>query len=293
MNKHQENKKLTKRFQKIWKKYQNHYTTEGYQLIDIFDIYLPFWQCKQSIIVEKDVELDRFSRIILELINNRITSHTDICKVLGIDEDSFVTMQFHFLIKNDLIRDTGEEYEITYEGIQFLKNKSKIKNVETIDFEYFVTERMSYLKNDLTQEFFNPNFPIDTKLSQKRINDFGGYQLIQYNRIKSDESLIMIPFSRKPSYREISENRSDFSLFFNTQYSDKLFYDFADNSIEAHKRNICFIGLVYQKEDNIEEQLLEIRHSKKSVRIFKSHEKEDILSNKTTKYLKENPSFRK
>ena len=61
--------KVEKRFQKIWEQYKDHHKTEGYELTHIFDIYLPFWQCKQNIVIEKEVELDRFSRIILELIN--------------------------------------------------------------------------------------------------------------------------------------------------------------------------------------------------------------------------------
>lgn len=289
-NKHQQNKKIGQRFQKIWSKFQHHHRTEDYQLIDIFDIYLPFWQCKQFVIVERDVELDRFSRIILELIHNEITHHTEICRVLGIDDDSFVLMQFHFLIKNDFIQENGDKYEITYEGKQFLENKSKVKNIETIEFEYFVTERMDYLKNDLTQEFFNPNIPVDTELSDKRINDFGGYQIMQSNRIQK-ESIIEIPHRQKPSYREVSERRSDFSIFFNQQFSDKLFYDFADNSIETHKRNICFLGLVYQHKDQEDERILDIRHSKKSVKYFQSHDHEETLSHKTTKYLNDHPNF--
>lgn len=35
----------------------------------------------------------------------------------------------------------------------FLQNKLKLMNNETIEFEYFHTERFDYLKNDLMQEF--------------------------------------------------------------------------------------------------------------------------------------------
>ena len=52
-------------FRKVFNQFKNDHKTEGYELESIFDIYLPFWQCKQDIVIETAVEIDRFSRIIL------------------------------------------------------------------------------------------------------------------------------------------------------------------------------------------------------------------------------------
>ncbi len=271
----QANNKIDARFQKIWEQFKDHHKIEGYKLVGIFDIYLPFWQCKQNVVVEKDIELDRFSRIILELINNKLVKHAEICAFLGIDEDNFATVQFHFLLKNDLIREIGNGiYEITYEGVSFLQNKTKLKNIETVEFEYFVTEKMDYLKNDLTQDFFDPNLPIDTQLSKGKKSNFSGYAVMQTHQVQKTDNSKEIPHKQKPTFRFVSEQRNNFTSFFNSQFKDKNFYDFADNEIEVHKRSICFYGLLYEKEDNKEERILEIRHSKKSVKEFKNYELE-------------------
>lgn len=286
------NNKDDKRFQQVWERFKDHHKTEGFNLVSIFDIYLPFWQCKQNVVIEKEMELDRFSRIILELVNSKITSHTEICAFLGIDEDSFVTVQFHFLIKNDLIRETQiGVYEITHEGLSFLQNKTKLKNIETVEFEYYITEKMDYLKNDLTQDFFDPNFPIDTQVSAGRKNNFSGYTVMQTHQVQKSESAKEIPHKQKPTYRFVSEQRNDFTSFFNKQFEDKNFYDFADSDLEAHKRSICFYGLLYENESNKDERFLEIRQSQKSVTNFINSEIENTLTNKATKYLKENADF--
>lgn len=286
------NNKDDERFQQVWERFKHHHKTEGFNLVSIFDIYLPFWQCKQNVVIEKEMELDRFSRIILELINNKIASHTEVCAFLGIDEDSFVTVQFHFLLKNELIRETQiGVYEITHEGLSFLQNKTKLKNIETVEFEYYITEKMDYLKNDLTQDFFEPNSPIDMQVSAGRKSNFSGYTVMKTHQIQKSELAKQIPHKQKPTFRFVSEQRNNFTNFFNKQFKDKNFYDFADNNIEAHKRSICFYGLLYENENNKDERILEIRQSHKSVKNFKNSELEQTLTNKATKYLKENADF--
>lgn len=280
-------------FQEVFNKFKNHHETKGYELKNIFDIYLPFWQCKQDIVIEKAIELDRFSRIILQLINQHFSNHFEICNFLGIDANGFVTTQFHFLLKNGLIREIKtDEYEITFEGLNFLKNKSQIKNTETIDFEYFVTERMQYLKNDLTQTFFNPNEPIDKKhLSKEKMETFSGYQIMQSNLIHKSEYSKEIKHDdkNKPRFSSINAQRNDFSEFFNNQYKGKHFYDFAEQKLEVHKRNICFLALLFINENG--DKKVEIRQSKKSVNTFRGFELEEILSKYVEKHLIKHPTF--
>jgi predicted transcriptional regulator len=243
-------------------------------------------------VVEKEMELDRFSRIILELVNSKVTKHSEICAFLGIDEDSFVTMQFHFLLKNDLIRETQIGiYEITHEGLAFLQNKTKLKNIETVEFEYYITEKMDYLKNDLTQDLFDPNLPIDQQLSAAKKGNFSGYVIMQTHQIQELETAKIIPHKHKPTFRSVSDQRNNFASFFNKQFKEKSFYDFADSNLEAYRRSICFYGLLFVKEENKEERILEIRQSEKSVKMFSGSELEQTLTDKATKYLKENPDF--
>lgn len=289
----QKRKGKNQRFHQLWEKFKNHHQTEGYELKEVFDIYLPFWHCKQNIVVERDVELDRFSRIILELLQNNITKYSEICAFLGIDEDDFVTIQFHFLLKNDLIRELGDNsFELTHEGISFLENKKKIKNMETTEFEYFLPERINYLKNDLTQEFFNPMLPIDKELlSEQRKTSFSGYKVMHSDRITESKTSQKIPHKYKPTYRQISDDRNAFAKFYDQTNQDKIFYDFADTKIRPKERNICFYGLLYEKTDNEEDKKLDIRHSSKSVRLFKNNNLENTLSAKATTYLNQHPDF--
>lgn len=286
------NSKEEKRIQELWERFKDHYKTEDFVLNKIFEIYLPFWQCKQNIVIEKELDLDRFSRIILELVKNNIKNHAEICDFLGIDVDCFVNVQFHFLLKNDLIREIHDgEYEITYEGISFLHNKTKLKNIETYEFEYFITEKMDYLKNDMTQDFFDPNLPIDQQVSIGRKNKFQGYILMQTHQIQPSNNSIIIPHKSKPTYKFVKEQRNNFTEFFYSQFKDKIFYDFADHDLEAYKRSISFYGLLYEKENNADVRIIDIRQSQKSIKEFdNNYTFEEKLSKHVTKYLRENPN---
>lgn len=284
------NSKIVKKFQPIWAQFRTHHQTEDYSLRTVFDIYLPFWKCKQSIVVEKEIELDRFSKIILQLVDQGITSHEAICAFLGIKEDSFPTIQFHFLLKLDLICEPEiGAYEITHNGIKFLQDKVKPKKTEQVDFEYFLVEKMHYLQNELTQDFFDPNLPIDQELSEQLKKNFEGYKVLQTHKMnKNDQEARQIPHDNKnkPAFKKIVTHRNDFSSFFNDQYKAGTFYDFADTKVDAHKRNIRFIGLLYEHATT-EEQLLDIRQSRNSIHASgkEKYILEKTLSKKATQYI--------
>jgi hypothetical protein len=166
-----------------------------------------------------------------------------------------------------------------------------ICHIETVEFEYFITEKIDFLKNDLNQSFFDPNFPIDSQLSIKKKIEFSGYIVMQTHQVKKAETSREIPHNQKPTFRFISEQRNNFTSFFNMQFKDKNFYDFADSDLDAHKRSICFYGLLYENEKNKDERFLEIRQSKKTVKEFRNSELEKSLSDQATKYLKEHSGF--
>lgn len=276
-----------KKYHAVWKKFQNYYQTEGYSLREVFDIYLPFWKCKQNIVVEQEVELDRFSRIILQLVDKGICSHTEICAFLGIEEDSFLHIQFHFLLKYDLL-DEPEigHYEMTHNGLDFLKNKVKLKKVENVDFEYFVVEKTQYLQNQLTQTFFDPQQLIDSELSAQIKQKFKGYRVLETHKINVDKRARKIPHARnKPPFKKIEHQRNDFAAFFNQQFTAGTFYDFATNKLDAHKRSIGFMGLLYEHETT-QELKLDIRQSSKSVYSFKgNYTLEKTLTASATQYV--------
>lgn len=288
-----------KKYQHIYEKFKNDKKTEGYRLDGIYEVYFPFWYCKQKIVVEKDVELDRFSKILLELVHNGIDKHSEICRFLGIEEDDFVTMQFHYLIKNELLEEIIEDgnlsYRITHEGISFLKNKKKIPNIETVDFEYFYDDLSMemldivdyrYLYNDMSKDYFNPNSPIDKNLSQKRKKKFTGYKVLQTHKLNLGGKNA-IPHKNRPMLSNIKQ--SDFAQFFNKQMKNSSFYDYDDNKIEAHKRAILFLLLDYINEE--EQHIIEIRQFKNSVRDFTGNVFEEKLTKAASKYLKDNASF--
>ena len=173
--------------QRIWELYKDEYSTEGFELEEISEIDLPFWKCRQKIAFETEREIDRFSMVILKLVDNGITEYSEIHSFLGIDSDSFLNMQFNFLIKNRLLEENGEKYEITPEGLEFMKKKLKIKQIGIEDLEFYI--------NDLSGEFFDPSKPIDRDWSSDKTKKFSGYDLIQSNQRKLD-SKISVAFTR-------------------------------------------------------------------------------------------------
>lgn len=271
-----------------------------FELKDIFEIYLPFWFCRQNVIVEREIELDRFSKIILQSIQNGFTKHSEICQFLGVEINSFVIAQFHFLLKNRLLTETSisndTDYEITFEGLSFLDRKKKVTTVETIEFEYFYNEltlefldkhRFDFLINDLSKDFVDTSKPLDAKnISEGKKKKFSGYKVLQTNLLSPGR--IEIGHKNRP----YNLNKVEFANFFNKQHQDKLFYDFETNDIETHKRSICFLAFEYEDQtgkNQTGEKIYEIRHFKKTVVEFTTNEIEDNLTKQTTAYLNKNP----
>jgi len=293
MSKEQQNRPQQK-FQREFTMFKDNRKPD-YELKNIFEIYLPFWFCRQNVVVEREIELDRFSKIILQTIQNGFTKHSEVCEFLGVETNSFVTTQFHFLLKNGLLNETlisnDSKYEITFEGFSFLDKKKKITAVETVEFEYFYNDltlefldkhRFDFVVNDLTKEYVDTSKPLDTKnISEGKKAKFSGYQVLQTNLLPTNR--IEIPHKNKP----YNLNKVEFANYFNKQFQDKSFYDFESNNIETHRRSICFLGFEY--EDNTGVNIYEIRHFKKTVKEFDRHELEEKLSKQTTDFCKKNP----
>ncbi|WP_370408710.1 hypothetical protein [Tenacibaculum dicentrarchi] len=267
------------KYQSIYNKFKNHKKTEGFELKNITEIYIPFWECKQKIVVEKEVEIDRFSRILLDLIYNDVTYHSEICSFLGIKEDDFTTIQFHYLIKNELIEEIYSNgntiYKITNRGISFLNGKSKIQNIETIEFNYFY--------NDLSKECIDITESLDKNMSKNKRKAFSGYYYYQTHKLKHSK-IDKLFYKNKPTLNKIKE--SDFVSFFNDKKPEMIFYDFDSSDFKPHERSILFLKLEYENDENKKEY--EIRQFKKSVNEFKGNGNilEEKLSKEITKYYK-------
>lgn len=274
-----------------WKVHKDDYKNEDYSLKEIFEIDLPFWECKQNVVVEKDVEIDLFSQIILDLIDNGFDHYSDIYKFLGIDETSFVTIQFHFLLKNGFIAETNDNsLKITMEGRNFKDKKRNAKKMETEEFEFLMFDRFNFIKNDMNGDYFDPQKPID-KVSAGRIKEFFGYKLIQTHKKAVEDEIVTIDHAHEPSYRDLQDNRSDFSTFLNSQFKNKTFYDFADTDLKKYKRNIRFIALLYVHDSNQTDIKVDLRQYNLSVNKFdRKFIKEEKLSKIVTSYFQKNQS---
>lgn len=288
MKKEQDSPK--QKFHKEFMLFKDH-RKPGYDLKNIFEIYLPFWFCRQNVIAEKEIELDRFSKILLQTIQSGFAKHSQVCRFLGVEINSFVTTQLHFLLKYGLLEETplsnDTEYKITFDGVSFLNKKKKVTAVETVEFEYFYNDitlefldksRFDFLMNDLTRDFVDASKPINVKeISTVKRKQFSGYQVLQTNLLPPNR--IEIPHGNRP----YNLNKLDFANFFNKQNRGCSFYDF-DSSIETHKRSICFLAFEYV--DNAGASVYDIRHFKKTVKEFDRHEIEQTLSKRATDYLK-------
>ncbi|HRG59343.1 MAG TPA: hypothetical protein PK323_10330 [Bacteroidia bacterium] len=275
----QENHKNEHLFQKEFEMFKNH--LENAKLHDIFEIYLPYWHCKQSIVIDKSVELDRFSIIILQTIESGLIKQTEICKFLGIETDSFVMMQFHYLIKNELIivDETLSEvtYNITRDGFLYLKRKKKITMTEMVNF--------TYCYNDLTQKFFKENCSLNNEKDElkdlKNSTHTSKFKIKETH--KTEHDIFKIPHAKKP----YNIKNVELAEYFNQQNTDKVFYDVVNKEKEMHKRSICYLAFEYIDENN--ELIYEIRHFKKTVNNFEKYELEEELSKKVTAYFRKKP----
>lgn len=289
----QEPNSLEEKFQREFTMFKDHRKPD-YELKRIFEMYLPFWYCRQNVVVEKDLEIDRFSKVILQTIQAGFKKHSEICLFLGIDVNSFVTSQFHFLVKNGFLNekltDENIEYETTFEGLSLLERKRKVTSVETVEFEYFYNDltlefldklRFDFLVSDLTKDLFDSGKFLDgDKVSEGKKKKFSGYRVLQTNLLPPNRR--EIPHKNKP----YNLNRVEFANFFNRIQKNCSFYDFESSGIETHKRSICFLAFEYEDKSGV--KVYEIRHFKKSVRQFERHELEENLSKKTNEYLKRN-----
>jgi hypothetical protein len=276
------------KFQKEWKLFQHEHSTEDYELLYIFDIYLPFWQVKQNVFVEKEMEDDRFTKILLQLINSEIDSQSEICSFLGIEKDNFCVMQLDFLTKIGFIREIGEDgYEITHEGLSFLEDNKKMTSMEKWEFEFMMVEKATYLKSDQTGQFFDPQTPFDAQqLTNMKKEKFSGYNVLESHKIKELKNKIQIKHKNNPTRGKIIELRNEFTVFFNRQYKNITFYDFADSEIERHKRNICLLAFLYRNVNNSDDVKIDIRQSKNTVLAFDAkYELERTLSKQVTEYF--------
>ena len=183
------------KFHKEYEAHKDHYA--DHKLVDIFETYVPYWLCKDKVLVEKEVELDRFSKIILQTIDSGLVKHQDICDFLGVDQDSFVTIQFHYLIKNELIEEVYDQnelsYKITYDGISFLKKKKKIKTIDTTEFQYYYNDMAEKLMaaSKFEQRRKQPKVVLEDESSQieKSTDKLQGntvYQVVQSNRLEKE-----------------------------------------------------------------------------------------------------------
>lgn len=270
--------------QQLWQTHKDDYTTEGYVLDDIFEIDLPFWQCKQNIVVEKDIEIDRFSAIILRLVDSGVRSYSDICAVLGIEEDSFVTIQFHYLLKNNFLRELAHDtFALTLEGRNFIdkRNGIAVKKMETEEFEFLMMD----LQNDLSGAFFDPQQPIDKNWSSGKKKNFSGYRIIQSHRKQQRDGVKEIEHKHKPTYATLVARRAQFTQFYNTFFKEKSFYDFADEGLQQHKRNIRFLALLFKNEQNDDDIRVNILQYNQTLNKFSGqYNEENTLSKLVTQY---------
>lgn len=271
------NKKKQK-FQKLYDQFKDNHQPEQ-ELKNIFEIYLPFWFCRRNVVAEKEVELDRFSKVILQTIQSGLIKHSEICKFLGVAPDSFVTSQFHFLIKKGLLDEVmvmnDSEYVVTHEGISFLERKSKVSSFETIGFDYHF--------NDLTLELFDINKPLESNnLSTGRKQSFGGYRLIKKERVSINR--VQIPCSNKGA----KFDTVSLSKFFNSANTDCSFYDFESDREKRIPQWISFLALEYI--DRAGMMRYDIRQFEETVRGFNDEfQLEPKLSESVTKYFKRHP----
>ncbi|MBP7808647.1 MAG: hypothetical protein KA163_05105 [Bacteroidia bacterium] len=274
MSKQRDDKNIDPKFQRAYDMFKHNHNPD-YVLSTIFELYLPFWACRTAVIVEKDLALDKLSKIFLELIQSGISKHDDLCSFLGVNTNSFITTQLHFLLKHGLLGEefstTGSEYKITNEGLAFLEKKTRLKNLETIEFDYFF--------NDIGLSFLDKYGSVNEvgKAKKASVN----YRFSETRRLPINSKLIA--HKNRPN----NINKVDFARFFNQLNKTMTFYDLEEAEAEIHKRSVCFLALEYSDKSGAKKY--DIRLSKKTSGAFKEHSLDEELSKAVTQYYKKNP----
>ncbi|MBL4648206.1 MAG: hypothetical protein JKY03_00620 [Aureispira sp.] len=268
---------MKEEFQEVLRLYKEEYLSKGYLLTEVKAIYFPIWKCKQEVIIATQAPIDRFSQVVLQTIAAGHSKHEDICAFLGIEADSFVLGQFHYLLKQDWIRiDSAQVYWLTPKGKALLEKEANIKQLKTVEFEYYTIEPSKAKKGTSSLQFFNPKLPLNSKWSEAKQTNFKGYRIFQNNRLEEDASVQVMPHhqNKAPNLNALKAQRNDFAAFFK-EVSKHSFYDFGKPSLKCHPHSLCFLQLRYTKEEDAKAILVETRQFSKSVVEFGGFELEE------------------
>ena len=268
---------MKEELQEAWTLYKEAHLNKGYLLTEVKAIYFPIWKCRQEIIITTEAPIDGFSQVVLQTIAAGHAKHEAICAFLGIEEDSFVLGQFHYLLKKDWIRiDSEQVYWLTPKGKALLAKEEAVKQLKTMTFEYYTIEENKPKKGTSNLSFFNPQLPLNAKLSAAKQNNFKGYRIFQNNRLEEDALIQVLPHhqNQAPNLNALKGQQNDFAAFFKklTQHN---FYDFGKSSLKCHPHSLCFLKLSYQKEEDATKSLVELRQFSKSVVQFEGFELEE------------------
>jgi hypothetical protein len=268
---------MKEEFQEVSRLYKEEHLNKGYLLAEVKAIYFPIWKCKQEIIITTQAPIDRFSQVVLQTIVAGHSKHEDICAFLGIEENSFVLGQFHYLLKQDWVRiDSAQVYWLTPKGRALLEKEANIKQLKTVEFEYYTIEASKPKKGTSRVQFFNPKLPLNSNLSEAKQKNFKGYRIFQNNRLEEDASIQVMPHhqNKAPTLNSLKGQKNDFAAFFK-EVSKHNFYDFGKATLKCHPHSLCFLHLKYTKEADAKAILVETRQFSKSVVEFGGFELED------------------
>lgn len=264
--------------QEVSELFKAEYAEKGYALKEVKVIYFPIWKCKQEVVFTTEAPIDRFSQVILQSIAAGHSKHEEICAFLGVEADSFVLGQFHYLLKQDWIRiDSAQVYWLTPTGKALLKKEANIQQLKTMELEYYTIEQKSLQKGSPDLQFFHPKLPLNSKLSTAKKKKFKGYRIYQNNRLEAHASIQIMPHhqNQAPSLQRLKTQRNDFAAFFK-EVTDQHFYDFGTAILKCHPHSLCFLRLTYQKEEDKKAFLVDYRQFSKSVLSFGGFELEEF-----------------
>lgn len=234
--------------------YKDLYALEGYQLVEISPVQIVFFRGKKGIYVEKAMDCDRLSSILLRLIQLGMDEEKVILEYLGMEPDDFPRIHFRYLLNQGLIADVDGKMYITQLGRDFLQSNSTPRQIERIDFEFYMTYWPSLDK----LEYVSLQEPIDRDLD--RLQGFSGYALS-----RSAESVKAIPHEANLSPSRIMQDFQRLIEHFHAQNPTSSFYDTTHQLPKVEKYHIHFYALYYTAEAT-QSLKVAIVHSEKTLK---------------------------
>jgi hypothetical protein len=147
------------------------HSLQGFRFKRVRAVFLPIVEYSVTVLVEKSIPANRYSIILLQLVQLGFASKRQLCEVLGISQDDFTLVHLEYLLSgNLLIEYQPDAYTLTLEGREFLNTENPVREVIKEDISCHYCPQLG--------KWLDVRTPIDNEVSDSLRKNFRGYNLV-------------------------------------------------------------------------------------------------------------------